>query len=187
MVTLKKAQERVLATRMVLAHIVHAAPSVRRGTKPFKVQGENDIYIALLELSEPLAISYAQVKTDLRSSERCSWAGTAHEIREVIVNILRLLAPDERVKGEAWYKQEPKTSGPTQKQRVHFILQQRHAGSKEREVAEHASKLEEMIEEVVRSSYSRASDAAHRFKSKKEVVRIVEYFDVFARDLLDLG
>lgn len=146
----------------------------------------NEIYIALLNISENLAKSYAQVKLDIQQTERVSWAGTAHEIREVLSTLLRLLAPDENVKSQQWYKQESNTSGPTQKQRVRFILQANGAGSKERKVVEQVTGLEDMIGDLVRSTYGRASDAAHRFKNRREVLRILRYFEAFAHDLLNL-
>lgn len=147
---------------------------------------ESEIFKALLNLSESLSNSYLQVKTDLEDKSRISWAGTAHEIREVITSLLRVLAPDEKVNSQNWYRQEGNTSGPTQKQRVRFILQENGASSKEKEVVESVSKMEDMIADIVRATYSRASDAAHRYKTHKEVSRIVKYFDVFACDLLDL-
>jgi hypothetical protein len=153
--------------------------------KPYR--RENDqIYLALLELAEPLAKSYAQVKIDLLDTNRVSWAGTAHEIREVLSTMLRVLAPDDLVISQSWYRQDPKTNGPTQKQRVKKILLDHHSGSKEKDVVEQVSKLDDMIADLVRATYSRASDAAHRLKVRKEVSRIVKYFDVFALDLLNL-
>jgi len=147
---------------------------------------ESAIYKGLFNLFSPLASSYLQVKLDIEDSSRTSWAGTAHEIREVLATMLRLLAADHLVSAQQWFIQEPKTAGPTQKQRVRYILQQYGAGSKEREVVEQATKLEEMIGDIVRATYSRASDAAHTFKARKEVLRIIKYFDVFAHDLLNL-
>ncbi len=145
------------------------------------------IYQALLKLSEPLANSYAQVKTDIKDTSRLSWSGTAHEIREVLSTMLRALAPDEQVLAQPWYQQDSHTSGPTQKQRVRYILQLRGAGSKEAEVAEQIIHLDEMIGDLARGMYSRASDAAHRYKPREEVQHILRYFDTFAQDLLDLG
>jgi hypothetical protein len=146
----------------------------------------NDIYDALSHISETLANSYAQIRKDLQDTNRLSWAGTAHEIREVLSTILRMLAPDEAVTSRPWYQQDPNTSGPTQKQRVRYILQMRGAGSKERAVAEQVVDLDEMIENLVRATYSRASNAAHRFKNRDEVLRVLRYFDAFAQDLLNL-
>lgn len=148
---------------------------------------DDRIFSALLGISESLARSYAQIKEDLRDYTRLSWAGTAHEIRELLATMLRLLAPDSEVVAQPWYKQVLETSGPTQKQRVRYILQGHGAGSKERQVVEQVVHLEDMIENLVRSTYARASDAAHRFKPRGEVVRICRYFEAFAYDLLNLG
>ena len=188
---LKIAQERVQKTRVSVAQLT-SSPSgdsrealSTRSASASLIEGDG-IHIALARISPTLASSYAQVKSDLQDDHRISWAGTAHEIREVLATLLRTLAPDPEVTQQSWYKQEPNTSGPTQKQRTRYILQQHGAGSKELEVASQVSKLEEMIGDLVRATYSRASDAAHQAKTKREVVRIVKYFDTFAYDLLNL-
>jgi hypothetical protein len=126
------------------------------------------------------------VKVDLEDVTRTSWAGAAHEIREIVATLLRLQAPDAEVIRQPWYRQEPNTSGPTQKQRVRYILQQQGAGSKQREVVQEISVLEERIGDLVRATYSRASDAAHRMKGRTEAVRVFRYFEAFAHDLLNL-
>lgn len=148
-----------------------------------------DIYHALKLVSEPLARGYAQVKKDLADTERLSWMGSANEIREVLGGLLRELAPDNDVEAQKWYKPEPNTKGPSQKQRVRYIAEKNHAGSREREVAEMVGILDKRIEDMgilVRSVYSRANAATHRSKERREVVRIVGYFEAFAHDLLNL-
>ncbi len=149
--------------------------------------GQDEIYDALMSVSDSLARSYAQIKVDIKDNSRISWAGTAHEIREVLATLLRLLAPDDILRSESWFKQEPETSGPTQKQRVHYILLKNGAGSKERQVVEQVVNLETLIEDLVRLTYARASDAAHRFKPRSEVAKLLRYFEAFAYDLLDLN
>jgi len=149
-------------------------------------QSTSAVAAALYNLSEPLGRSYQQVLSDLADENRMSWAGTAHEIRQILSTLLHALAPDVEVKKRSGYRQDPNAAGPTQKQRVHYVLSKRDAGSKETDVVEMASSLDQVIAELVRASYSRASDAAHRFKGRKEVLRILRYFDAFAYDLLDL-
>ena len=56
----------------------------------------------------------------------------------------------------------------------------------EREVVEKAGLIEDHVSELVRATYTRASDAAHGGKGRKEVRRILNYFTAFAHDLLDL-
>lgn len=147
---------------------------------------ETRVYDALFLISPKLGNSYRQVKNDISSANRLSFAGSAHEVRELVGTLLRLKAPDEKVTAQAWFKQEAGTTGPTQRQRVRFILEAHGAGSKEIEVAQEVSALDSLIADSVRAMYSRASDAAHRHKDRGEVVRLVRYFDVFVEDLLDL-
>ena len=181
-----EAIRRARAAQADINRLGYGAISVKESETKSLTSEEKAIYESLLELSVSLANSYLQVKHDLQTRKRISWAGTAHEIREVLATLLRTLAPDNQVLEETWFRQEPKTSGPTQKQRVRYILQKHGSGSKEREVVEQVSKLEELIGDLVRATYSRASDAAHTYKGRKEVVRIVKYFDVFAHELLNL-
>ena len=147
---------------------------------------ENNIHEALMKISPELANSYLQVIFDLQKTDRISWAGTAHEIREVLATLLRELGPDVEVSKQSWYKQNPETTGPTQKQRVKYIVQKNKSGSKEKDVIGQIDILDERIAILVRSTYNRASDAAHRFKPKQEVTRILKYFEAFALDLLNL-
>lgn len=148
---------------------------------------QNDIYRALVLLSDSLAASYAQVLIDLQDDQRLSWAGTAHEIRQILSTLLQVLAPDEQVEAQSWYRKVPNTTGPTQKQRARYILENRGAGSKERGTTEQIDIIDELVSSLVRATYGRASDAAHRFKRKDEIQHIHRYFVAIAYDLLDLG
>ena len=137
-------------------------------------------------MSEPLASKYAQVKLDVGTTDRLSWSGSAHEIREVLRGLLETLAPNQAVATELWYVQDESMSGPTPKQRVRYILRTRGSGSKEQKVAEQVDVMEDKIGDLVRATYTRASDVAHQTKDRREVRRIVRYFEAFAHDLLDL-
>jgi len=145
-----------------------------------------DICDAQLSVSEPLASKYAQVKLDVETTDRLSWSGSAHEIREVLRGLLEELAPQGALTKESWYVQDESTFGPTHKQRVRYILRTRGASSKEQQVAEQVDVIEDRIGSLVRATHTRASDAAHRTKDRREVRRIVRYFEAFAHDLLDL-
>ena len=155
---LRDAHSRVADTRKALEHLgarsaPAASPEDPEVSRSQHLRG--DIYRALLDISEPLASKYAQVKLDVESSDRLSWSGSAHEIREVLRTLLETLAPDEVVMGQEWYKQDKSTTGPTQKQRVRHILRTRDAGSKEQKVAEQVELLEDKIGDLVRATYSR--------------------------------
>lgn len=144
------------------------------------------IFKALHKLSPELGLSYNQVKIDLQDDNRLSWAGTAHEIREIVANVLRLLASDNEVMKQSWFKLEVNTSGPTQKQRVRYILELQNGGSKQGEVIGLVASIDGLVADLVRATYSRASDAAHRLKGRKEANRLLMYFEAFAYDLLNL-
>lgn len=176
--------ERVQRTRSAIESLLKVEKPNQ--SNPSTAVRKSNLYQALLEVSESLALSYVQVRADLEDKERTSWAGTAHEIREMVSTMLRLLAPDHEVTVQHWYKQEPKTSGPTQKQRVKYALQQHNAGSKRGEVVEQVDIIEAKTASLVRATYSRASDAAHRMKGRTEAMRVFRYFEAFAYDLLNL-
>jgi hypothetical protein len=150
-----------------------------------QLQMRQDIYGSLAAIEQRLADGYAQAYADLADPYRVSWAGTAHEIRELIATCLRHLAPDNAVQQRSWYRSESQDGRP-QKQRVKYILESRHAGSNEHEVTEQVDLIEERVGNLVRSTYGRASDAAHRGKRRSEARRILNYFEAFAHDLLDL-
>lgn len=145
-----------------------------------------DILLALNNISSNLSESYSQVKQDIHDLERKSWAGTAHEIREILANLLRELAPDDRVMTKPWFKKETESGRPSQKQRAIYILQERGANSTSVEVVQKVQLIDEMVGGLVRSTYSRASNAAHTYETKKEVIKLLRYFEAFAQDLLDL-
>jgi hypothetical protein len=147
---------------------------------------QTDIYTALNNISENLGNSYSQVNIDIQTNTRLSWAGTAHEIREILATLLRILAPDNEVANQPWYIQEPNTSKPTHKQRVRYILEKQGASSNTKDVAEQIGIIDNLVANLVRNTYTRASDAAHRFKKPNEVKRILRYFDAFVSDLLNI-
>lgn len=150
------------------------------------VTKEDKLYLALCKHSETLGNIYVQAKHEIEDTSRLTWVGTAHQIREVLSNLLRIMAPDSEVKKQEWYRQEKDSRGPTQKQRVMYILKQRDAGSNEEDVLKEIDQVNERVANLGRSIYSRASDAAHRSKELDEVKRILRYFEAFAYDLLDI-
>lgn len=187
---LQEAQRRIDSARAAIEHLAGYTPSSatsveQSGTKT-AIFVSNEIYETLLKLSEPLACSYAQVKTDIQDTSRSSWAGTAHEIREILAQTLRIMAPDEKVKAQKWYKQETNASGPTRRQRARYILESQGAGSREQETVENILALEDAISKLIDGMYGRASDAAHRFKDRKEVLRVLDHIEIGLKQLLNL-
>lgn len=186
---LRSAEERSELARHALADLGAGNPSVSSSAKRTPSGGRllrRDVFVALESLSASLASSYAQAVRDLEDPERLTWAGPGHEIREVLRGILELLAPDEQVVAQPWFRREDNTSGPTQRQKALYILRQRDAGSKEEEVVKQVMAMDDVVSGLVRATYLRASDAAHRSKSRREIIRILNYFHALAHDLLDL-
>lgn len=146
-----------------------------------------DISNALSKIDTTLSDSYEQILIDVKDLDRISWAGTAHEIREILVRTLRILAPDEYVKKEPWFTQDRTTEGVTHAQRVKYILKQNNRSKPIIEVAQRdLILLDDRIADLVRSTYSRASNAAHTQETRVEVVKILRYFDAIIHDLLDI-
>jgi hypothetical protein len=152
-----------------------------------QVSFEPVIFEALNRVDRSLGRSYEQVVSDLNDEARGSWKGTANELRETLSTLLRALAPDEKVITQEKYMQEKNTTGPTQKQRVKYILEQRRSGSNEVEVAQEVEAFEERIGGFIRKFYNRASNSTHRPSERKEILKIHSYFIAFMRDLLDIG
>jgi hypothetical protein len=138
----------------------------------------------LRDVGEGIADSYIQVASDLATDDRLTWMGTAHEIREMLRGILDTLAPVEEIRKTTWYKQESGTSGPTQKQKVRYISEQKKAGSAEKKLTDDLGVIEEKVEAFARDMYGRSSDAAHRSKNKTEAFKLLKYFEAFAFDML---
>lgn len=180
---LMEAQKRAHAVRTAAAARV---PQAIARARPGRLSS-NEISLALKAISPQLADSYLQIKADLDDAERLSWAGTAHEIRQILASLLDTLAPDEKVVAQPGYRRLPNTTGPTQAQRVQYILQSRvTTDSSVRKVVEDVDVVNERVSKLVRNMYGRASNAAHRFKDRVEVRRILKYFEAFLEDLLDL-
>ncbi len=144
------------------------------------------VFEGLTGVDTSLGRSYEQIVADLNDENRKSWKGTANELRDTLSTLLRTLAPDESVTAKKNYAQEKGTTGPTQRQRVEFILSARNAGSKEIEVAKEIDLFEGRVRGFIRKFYDRASNSAHRPTERKEILKIHSYFVAFMRDRLDL-
>lgn len=147
---------------------------------------EKKIYFFLQSLNSLLSNAYLQLATDLKVKDRISWVGTAHEMRQILSTSLKILAPDEQVKAKTWYKSVDNRDLPTQNQRVKYILETNHRSSTQSEVTKSICTLDTLLEELIRSYYGRASDAAHRGTDLDEMIKLKAYFDIFAMDLFNL-
>ena len=141
----------------------------------------------LEELLPTAAASYRQGLLDLRGADRLSYRGTASEFREALREALDCLAPDSEVVKQSGFKLEDGQKRPMMKQKARFVLTSRGRGRTQRAVTEKAiGVIEDLVGDVVRATYDRASLAAHLQTTRAEVLRIKRYVDTVLFDLLEV-
>ena len=134
------------------------------------------------------AASYEQVLRDMSGGARVSWRGTATELREVLRDVMDHLAPDDKVMASPGFRLEPDQKGPTQKQKVRFILRARKSSSAAMEVAEGSlSTVDEAVVALARSTYRRGSVSTHTPTDSKEVKNLKRYTDALLAELLEVS
>jgi hypothetical protein len=157
-------------------------------------RGPSDLTPAELRLLDTLqallptaAASYRQAILDLGSQERLSYRGTASELREALRETLDHLAPDSEVAKQQGFKPDTDQTRPSMKQKVRFVLLSRGRSKTQAAVTERSVSLaENLVGEVVRATYDRASLATHLETTRAEVVRIKRYVDTLLFDLLEI-
>lgn len=152
-------------------------------------QAEQMIVKTLDDLLPSAAQSYRQGLHDLNSGmERFSYRGSACELREALRETLDLLAPDDDIAKQSWFKLETNCSGPTMKQKVRFILSSRGKPKAQRALVEKSVDLvENLCGEVARAVYTRASISTHVQTTKQEVQQMKRYLDAVLFDILEIG
>jgi len=157
-------------------------------------RGPSDLTPAELRLLDTLqailptaAASYRQAILDLCRQERLSYRGTASELREALRETLDHLAPDSEVAKQPGFKPDADQSRPSMKQKVRFVLVSRGRSKTQAAITERSvSVVENLVGEVVRAAYDRASLATHLETTRAEVVRIKRYVDTILFDLLEI-
>lgn len=140
----------------------------------------------LADLSDTLSIRYRQVCRDLRDDSRLAWTGDAHELRDILANILRTLAPTEEVEAQTWFKLEKDTSGPTHTQRAKYIMIQNQDGMAAKAVSNEIELVDELVSKVVRATYSDGSRLAHSNNATySDCIRLLLHFDALMFSLLN--
>jgi Predicted pPIWI-associating nuclease len=149
---------------------------------------ESKIIATLKKLLPTAALSYEQALRDLADSTgRVSFRGTANELREALRETVDHLAPDEDVMAAPGFKLEKGQTGPTQKQKVRFILRSRQLPETARRAPEDSVALiEELTGSVARASYTRSSLSAHVASTEREVRQLKMYVDSVLAELLQV-
>jgi hypothetical protein len=161
----------------------------KTNTEHIKVANASDkkIIETLKVLLPSAAASYEQAVRDLQEPSRLSWRGPATDLREALRETLDHLAPDAEVGKQPGYKLEIDARGPTQKQKVRFILSKRGLGRSASATTEDAvSAIEEILGSFVRSIYARSSVSTHTPTQKDEVLRVRDFVRVALCELLEI-
>lgn len=155
-----------------------------------QIHHNDRMLIQTLEAIVPTAaLSYKQALTDLNiCNHKISFRGTASELREALRETLDHLAPDKDVIGEAGFKLEQNQTKPTMKQKVRYILKSRNLNDTKRIPAEKSVEMvDEIIGQMARAVYNRASLSTHLQTTKNEVTQIKRYIDLVFYEILELS
>lgn len=168
--------------------------SVKDVVKPIvketPLHNDDQILINTLDALIPTAaLSYRQALVDLTTcTHRISFRGTAAELREALRETLDHLAPDKSVSSEPGFKLEQGQTKPTMKQKVRYILKQRNLNDTKRIPAEKSAEMvDEIIGQIARATYNRASLSTHVETTKNEVYQVKRYIDLVFHEVLELG
>jgi hypothetical protein len=150
---------------------------------------ETAVITTLNSILPSAALSYKQAILDLANSEnKVSFRGTATELRESLRETLDHLAPDESVMKEVGFKLEKDQTKPTMKQKVRFILKQRDFNDATRTPTEKSTEMvDELMGQIARAVYNRASLSTHVRTSKEEVIKIKRCVDLVLHELLEIA
>jgi hypothetical protein len=177
--------------KVVLATSVNLEASCLTKTTPLiKALNASDekIIETLKALLPSAAASYEQAVIDLQATSRLSWRGPATDLREALRETLDNLAPDKEVQRQSGFKLEKEAKGPTQKQKVRFVLSNRGLGKSATAPTEDAvSGIEEILGSFVRSIYTRSSVSTHTPTQKDEVLRVRDLVRVALSELLAIS
>jgi hypothetical protein len=149
-------------------------------------QLEGAILETLLRMLPATSASYEQALRDLAERGRISWRGTATELREVLRDVIDHLAPDGKVTSAPGFQFERGQTGPTQKQKVRYILRARRSSTAAVSVAETTlHTVDEAVAALARSTYTRGSVSTHTPTNGTEIRSLKRYVDALLAELLE--
>lgn len=160
----------------------------QRGARLVVSSTEQAIFQTLGKMLPGAAASYEQVLRDINTGDRISWRGTGAELREVLREVIDHLAPDEQVTSAAGFQLERERTGPTQQQKVRFILRARKNPSGAVAVARDAlATADELIGALARSTYTRGSISTHTSEGIQEIRSLKRYVEALLAELLEIA
>ena len=151
------------------------------------LSGEQLILSTLIRISPGVAASYEQCILDLGDLQRRSYRGVAHELREVLREVLDYLAPDKDVLAEAGFRLEEGRTKPTQRQKAQYIFRKRRLSREAMSVPEMTlSMVEELQSQIARDAYSRGAKEAHTVTSGAQVRQLKMWIDALLGEFLQI-
>ncbi|HEV2426423.1 MAG TPA: hypothetical protein VGZ29_16475 [Terriglobia bacterium] len=144
----------------------------------------------LRNLDAKVADDYEQAVLDIEDSDRVSYRGAAAELREVLTQVLHILAPTADVQAADWYREARKSGAttepkPTRAERTKFILRRQEQGSTGTGFAEsYMSMVEERLGQVIGRTFERSNRSTHAESEKDELIRLLPYVNALLRELL---
>ena len=136
------------------------------------------------ELNSDLQDAYTQVMRDLQDSKRLSFRSTGNEMREILRDVLFILAPDQKVMDEPGYTHEEGQNGPTRRQRLKYIFSRKGGDSELDSVDAGISVIEGGVTKLTLIIYKRSNRATHTSRARGEAKRLFSYLNPILSDLL---
>jgi hypothetical protein len=151
-------------------------------------QREQRILETLHKVNHSAAAAFEQGLDDLRIAERKSWRGTILEFREALRETLDTLAPDADVEKEPNFQLRPNAKRPTMTQKAVFIFRNRNRKGSQTKPAEDAiGAVDNIVADIVRSVYDRASTGVHTSVGREEARSVKEWVTTVLAELLEIG
>lgn len=141
--------------------------SLRDLIEPTESEKRDQIEMLLRRIDSLLADKFREA---YRTFFNGDFMSAAHAMRDVLSDLAHKIAPDDKVINMPWYKKEPGTTGPTQRQRFKYgIIGQ----STEYEIGEEEIEAIDRLAKEGRNIYSKLSSEAHRREGnwEREIVR----------------
>jgi hypothetical protein len=165
------------------------------GESDFKLkmtEFEKKILFTLNKIDQNIGNSYIQLMIDIEDLKKVSYKGTAHELREILREILAKLAPDNEILQTSGFKFEEGLTKPTMKQKAQFILSLRDQTKEEKNLVEQSivpiDRAEEAVSILTRSIYTSGSESAHTNKAvRNKIIQLKMYLDAVLADILEIN
>jgi hypothetical protein len=138
----------------------------------------------LRKLSPRLADSFEQALTDVNDGTRLTYVAPAGEAREVLRQAIDVMAPDDRVRKQSWFKGYVKDGKVqvTQTERTRYVAQLR--GGDYRAASEATEIIDHRIGRLGRMVYTSGSAALHAETQQTEVRKMMGYIFAVLDDVL---